>query len=103
MQGSKNPSRTTSHAKSAPAKYGGRGGAYYGNINPKRAAKMEKSYNMMRRPTDKTLGSKQYWNSQPNLAGGKNRQFHKHNQHGGGRMSPDLMPFVAFMDNYSFV
>lgn len=57
--GSKNPSRTTSHAKSAPAKYGGRGGAYYGNINPKRAAKMEKSYNMMRRPTDKTLVSRQ--------------------------------------------
>ena len=54
--GSKNPSRATSNAKSAPAKYGGRGGhPHLKNIDPRRAAKMEKSYNMLRRPTDRAL------------------------------------------------
>lgn len=58
ISGSKNPSRATSNAKSAPAKYGGRGGhAHLKNIDPKRAAKMEKSYNMLRRPTDRALVS----------------------------------------------
>ena len=54
--GSKNPSRATSNAKSAPAKYRGRGGdPHLKNIDPRRAAKMEKSYNMLRRPTDRAL------------------------------------------------
>lgn len=58
MTGSKNPSRTASYAKSAPAKYGGRGGgAGLSNINPRKAAKMDKSYNLLRRPTDRVLVS----------------------------------------------
>jgi len=100
MQGSKNPSRATSNAKSAPAKYGGRGGhAHLKNIDPKRAAKMEKSYNMLRRPTDRALGPRKFLsNSHPNLAHG-NRRSHSLP---GGRSDPTMMPYVGYIDNYSF-
>lgn len=50
LSGSKNTSRAASHAKSAPPR-----GAGLKNVNPRKAAKMEKSYNMLRRPTDKVL------------------------------------------------